>query len=508
MAAASSSAIACATDRTVRLVPTLPDLFFALLLLARFGRLESWQALLGDGDTGWHIRTGEYILAHGVPAQDPFSFSRAGQPWYAWEWLSDLIFAQVYRWFGLSGVAALGALLVCLPAALLFAWLLRRGAGAWVSLPLTLAAASAASVHYLARPHLFSLVLLVAGLWLLDEDRRSPTPWVWTLVPMTGLWSNLHGGFAAWLAILGLLVAVSAARRDRLSIKRYGLLAGLSSLATLINPYGWQLHRHVAQFLGSRWIADHVGEFQSPQIRSENMWIFALLLLTGAAVAGKVWRRSQWFDSSLVAVWGFAALRSARYVPLFAIVAAPLIASYVAARWQERAECARARSAWRVLWESSQALGAHWRITPWMPILGALAMAAVFPVGGLSDFPVPTFPVTAVNRNSAVLTSPAGARILTSDQWGDYLIYQLYPRTRVFFDGRSDFYGEAIGQDYGVLMLAGRTSREVMARYGFTAALLPLDWPLGQILERDPEWRTAYRDKQAVLLLKTAGDGK
>jgi hypothetical protein len=57
-------------------------------------------------------------------------------------------------------------------------------------------------------------------------------------------------------------------------------------------------------------------------------------------------------------------------------------------------------------------------------------------------------------------------------------------------------------------MLAGRTSREVMARYGFTAALLPLDWPLGQILERDPEWRTAYRDKQAVLLLKTAGDGK
>ena len=140
MAAASSPAIAYATSRTFRLAPTLPDLFFALLLLARFGRLESWQALLGDGDTGWHIRTGEYILAHGVPAHDPFSFSRAGQPWYAWEWLSDLIFAQIDRWFGLSGVAALGALLVCLPAALLFAWLLRRGAGAWLALPAALAA--------------------------------------------------------------------------------------------------------------------------------------------------------------------------------------------------------------------------------------------------------------------------------------------------------------------------------------------------------------------------------
>jgi hypothetical protein len=55
------------------------------------------------------------------------------------------------------------------------------------------------------------------------------------------------------------------------------------------------------------------------------------------------------------------------------------------------------------------------------------------------------------------------------------------------------------------LLLAGRRSREVMARYGFTAALLPLDWPLGQILERDPDWRVVYRDGQAVLLARSAG---
>ena len=506
MAAATSLPISLATDRKLRLAPTLPDLFCAVFLLARFGGIDSWQALLGDGDTGWHIRTGEYILAHGIPAHDLFSFSRPGQPWYAWEWLSDVIFARIHGWWGLTGVAALGALLVCLPAALLFAWLLRRGAGAWVALALTLAAASAASIHYLARPHLFSLVLLVAGLWLLDEDRRSPTPWLWTLVPMAGFWANLHGGFAAWLGILGLLVVVSAVQRDRAALARYGLLAGLSSLATLINPYGWQLHRHIFDFLGSRWIADHVEEFQSPQIRSENMLIFALLLLTAVAVAAKVWRRSQWFEAGLVAVFGFAALRSARYVPLFAVVAAPLVASYVGACWESRAERAGKRSAWRILWESSQALGAQWRITAWMPVLAALAMVAVLPMAGLADFPARIFPVAAVGQNSGLLTSSAGARILTSDQWADYLIYRLYPRTRVFFDGRSDFYGEAVGEDYRVLLLAGRKSRDVLARYGFTAALLPLDWPLGQILEGDPDWRVAYRDRQAVLLVRFTGN--
>lgn len=501
MAAAVSIPISQATDRRLRLAPTLPDLFFAALLMARFGRLDSWQALFRDGDTGWHIRTGEYVLDHGVPARDLFSFSRAGQPWYAWEWLSELIFGQLHRWWGLPGVAVLGALLVCLPAVLLFAWLLRRGSGAWVALATTLASVSAASVHYLARPHLFSLVLLVAGLWLLDEDRHAPTPWLWTLVPMAGLWANLHGGFAAWLGILALLAAVSAFQRNRQACQRYGLLVALSSVATLINPYGWALHRHILAFLGSRWIAEHVTEFQSPQIRSENMLIFALLLLAGVAVAAKVWRPQQWFEASLVVIWGFAALRSARYIPLFAMVAAPLVGSFAAGWWRSRAERAPARSAQRVLWESSQALGARWSVTGWMPLLAALAMFAVLPEKGLADFPERSFPIAAVSRNSELLASSA-ARILTSDQWADYLIYRLYPQTRVFFDGRSDFYGEALGEDYRALLAAGRSSPELMARYGFTVALLPLDWPLGQILERDPDWQVAYRDRQAVLLVR------
>ena len=505
MAAAASLPVLQATGRKLRLVPTLPDLLFALLLVALFGRPYSRQSLLGDCDTGWHIRTGEYILDHGIPAHDLFSFSRAGQPWYAWEWLSEVIFAQLHRWWGLEGIAVMGALLVCLTAALLFAWLLRRGVGAWIALAVTLAAASAASVHYLARPHLFSLLLLVVGLWLLDEDRRSPTPWLWMLVPTAGLWANLHGGFAAWLGTLGLLVAVSAAERNRAAFERYGLLAALSSLATLVNPYGWQLHRHILGFLGSQWIAEHVEEFQSPRIRSENMLMFAVLLLAGVAVAARVWRRSQWFEASLVLLWGFAALRSARHIPLFAVVAAPVIASHLAGWWGRKAEQAPARSAVRVLWESSQALGAQWGVTLWLPVLGALAVSAVLPAAGLADFPERFFPLAAVSRNPELLTSSDAPRILTSEQWADYLIYRLYPRTRVFYDGRSDFYGDAIGDDYQVLFTAGRRSQEVMARYGFTVALLPLDWPLGQILERDPRWRVVYRDRQAVLLARSMG---
>jgi hypothetical protein len=142
-------------------------------------------------------------------------------------------------------------------------------------------------------------------------------------------------------------------------------------------------------------------------------------------------------------------------------------------------------------------------------LLGALALAAVLPPSGLADFPGEFFPVAAVNRNLDRLTSSPALRTLTSDQWADYLIYRLYPRIRVFYDGRSDFYGDAVGDDYQSLLAGGPRYREVMERYGFTTALLPLDWPLVRILERDPEWTVVDRDKLGVLLTRrhTAAPG-
>jgi hypothetical protein len=438
-----------------------------------------------------------------VPAHDPFSFWRAGERWYAWEWLSDGIFAELHRWRGLEAVAALAAVAVCLWAALLLGWLLVRGAGAWISLGVTLAAVSASSIHFLARPHIFSLLLLGPALWTIDRDRRAPDGRLWWLVPLAALWANLHGGFAGWLAILAWLVAASALERDGAAVRRYGLLAGLSGLATLANPYGWQLHRHILSYLNSPWILDHVEEFQSPRIRSESMLVFAGLLFAAVGLAALRWRRGGWFESGLVMLWGFEALRSARHIPWFTVVAAPVVASACADWWRERAGRAPERSATRILWEVARDVGQRARPTVWLPVLGALALVAVLPHSGLADFPAARFPVEAVARNVDRLTGTPPPRVLAPDQWADYLIYRLYPRARVFFDGRSDFYGPAAMDDYRVLLGAGETWSQVMARYGFTVALLPLDWPLGRILEREPGWRVVDRDKQAVLLERT-----
>ena len=490
------------------LTPSLVDLFFLFLLLACFGRPLSWQSLLSDGDTGWHIRTGELILRTGaVPARDPFSFSRAGEPWFAWEWLSDVSFALLNRWQGLAAVAAFSGAVLALAASLLLCWLLRRGAGFWIGVPVTLASVSACSVHYLARPHVFTLLFLTLALWVLDEDRRKPSGMVWGLIPLSGLWANLHGGFVAWIAILGLLVALNAAAREWRALRRYATLCVLSVAATFLNPYGWHLHQHISSYLSSSWILDNVQEFQSPRIRSENLEVFAILLLLGVAMASRFLARRQWFEGSMVLVWAFAALRSARHVPLFVVIAAPVIASECAAWWAGKARIARPKAVARVAWELSQDLGRWRRITLWTPVFCGLALWMTLTPAKLQDFPAERFPVAAVAGNLGRLQEggafPRGApRILTSDQWADYLIFHLYPMTRVFFDGRSDFYGPTIGRDYVVLLSAGRGWRRVLERYGFQLALLPLDWPLGAVLEGDPDWDLVYRDAVSVLLVR------
>ena len=112
------------------LLPTLTDVFFIALVLWIFASGPmGWTALLADGDTGWHIRTGEFVLDHGyVPDHDLFSFSKSGETWYAWEWLSDVIFALLHRQWGLKAITLLAGVLIIASVAILLAHMIWRGA--------------------------------------------------------------------------------------------------------------------------------------------------------------------------------------------------------------------------------------------------------------------------------------------------------------------------------------------------------------------------------------------
>ncbi len=117
--------------------------------------------LLNDPDSYWHLTVGDWILAHGFPHTDPFSFTFAGKPWIAKEWLSQILYAGAWHLAGWSGVALLAAAALALAFALMAGFLERELAPVPVLAFLALAFMIAAP-HMVARPHALALPVMVA----------------------------------------------------------------------------------------------------------------------------------------------------------------------------------------------------------------------------------------------------------------------------------------------------------------------------------------------------------
>jgi len=122
------------------LLPNLPAIAaVAVLYLAVV--VMGPEGLLGDSDTGWHIVTGERIIETGtLPRADPYSFTKAGQPWYAWEWLADVFYGAAHKWMGLAGVALFASLLLAGTAWMWCAFAIWLGSDRFIAIALGVAA--------------------------------------------------------------------------------------------------------------------------------------------------------------------------------------------------------------------------------------------------------------------------------------------------------------------------------------------------------------------------------
>lgn len=480
------------------------DCFFIALLcwLFIFGA-SGWIALLGDGDTGWHIRTGQYILTHhAVPTQDLFSFSRAGAPWFAWEWLTDVLFAGLFQWGGLKAIVLTTGALIGLFATIVLRYTLWRGANPLVALIMTLLVAGASSMHFLARPHVFTLVLVPVFIWTIEADRRKRTRWLWGLIPLTVLWTNLHGGFVIALACMGVLIVGCVVEAwCKLAgwepVGRYSILLAGCSLASVINPYGIQLHEHIFEYLRADWIKNLVQEFQAPTFRSEGQLQYEAVLIAGLVVAGFLLARRRFVESFWILFLAHASLISVRHAPIYATVAAPFVAGAISEWWSAAAAGLKKSQALRILHQLGSDLSPGFqRVSVWPAVFVCGLMLVGKPLHWPSDFPSELFPTAMVHRHAGLLTS---GPLLTTDQWGDYVIYTFYPRQKVFVDGRSDFYGEALADQYVHLMQGSYDWRVIMQQYGFRLALLPSNWPLASLLKQDASWRLIDDDHAALL---------
>jgi hypothetical protein len=192
-------------------------------------------------------------------------------------------------------------------------------------------------------------------------------------------------------------------------------------------------------------------------------------------------------------------------MPVFVFVAAPIAAAVL------ELGLARMRVAALPAWLKNAVAGAmnpaeefgdvdrqwrlHWVSAAICVFLG-IAFFAADPAGKVrTEYDTKLYPVAAVNELNRTLSEA----VFTEDEWGDYLIYRLYPNCKVFVDGRFDLYGGKFTESYLQVLNSNHTWQATLGKYGVTTVLLSVKTPLVGTLKESSRWRVVYDDGVAIV---------
>ncbi len=506
------------------LLPSARDIIFVFLFWSLLvGTLSKLP--LADPDIGWHIRTGEQILiTHTLPRTDPYSSTMHGQPWFAWEWLYDLVLGILHRLCGLNGVVWLCAVVVASSFTILLAQLVKRGTGLLLAIVLMLLAECAATIHLFARPHVVSWLFVLLWFIALERWEQGGAPrWLLWFFPVSMLlWVNLHGAWIFGLVLLAIYLLAAAVESWRSRDEFAALTAAQrarkmawcwigSAIATFVNPFGWRLHSHIYSYLADRYLMSRIDEFRSPNFHFWPGRCFGIILVLAVlALASR--RRSLRLSHLLVLLLAvYAGLLSARNLPvssmLLVLVTGPML-------WENFASLASGPGAWgwmrtRIagMVEFSDGMGAQelqLRGHLWAVVCVMAALVLCLQGGRLgssqlihAQFDPKSVPVAAAD----FLQKEASAEpVFSTDTWGGYLIYRLYPRRQVVIDDRHDLYGADRVRQLLVLLQGEPGWRQVLDNLHVRTVLLPADSTLASLLRELPqEWSLEYEDQLAVV---------
>lgn len=450
---------------------------FALLLAL------TAPAVLNDGDTWWHLATGQWILAHhAVPTTDVFSFSAPGTPWSAHEWLTETLFAAAFALAGWSGVVALAGLAIAGALSIVARRALRDGLTGIPLLALMLIAFSLISASLLVRPHLFGLLLLAFWVTRLmaARDARSAPP-VWLLGAML-LWVNMHASYLLGLAILGpfALEAVIEAPSGQGSrvFRDWTLFAVGAALVALINPQGYEAYVYPVSVMKMKLLASIV-EWRPASFDHIEPMEIALLALIGMALFRPV--RLKPLRLALLLGLIHMALHQGRQQMVLAIVAPLLLAGPMALAFSTREEPAPEKD--KLIWRGFLALMAL-----------SVALRLFIPLQRVDS---PNAPLSAL---AALPPELRGKPVLNELSFGGALIFS---GLRPFIDGRTDMYGDPFFAAYDHAADGDPAAFDAIAgRYAIKWTLFPPAAPVNRLLAARPDWKKFYADPYAVVFVR------
>jgi hypothetical protein len=473
--------------KLVTLPQAIPVALFAIIFM-----LAVHQSATLDPDLWWHLQAGKDMAAsRTIPHVDSYSFTRAGSEWVTHEWLSELLMFGVYRVSGLGGLVFLFSVLITLAFLIVY----QRSAGRpYVAGLAVLLAALSSTPIFGIRPQMLTLLLasvFIAALSRFVRNGESRT--LWWLPPLMILWVNLHAGFALGLGLIALYFVSLVLDRKWNLLRPLALTGVACAVVAPLNPNGFRILSYPFQTLTSPSMAALIDEWSSPDFHEAMFLPLAALLFMTFTVLAFSHKRPRASELFLLLITAFGALRSARHIPIFALIAGPILADY--------------------LWDLMENRGWNKGLKQSPTTTGSVVIAVVVLVTTLTMASLKFWQFLAHQESYVSMRNPIAAVDFLKQQqlpgpiynrygWGGYLIHRLYPEYRVYIDGRADVYGDDFLFEM-IKIYEGHTGwREPLDHHGVRTVLISPDVPLASLLRIDKDWQKAYEDKQAVIFTR------
>ena len=468
------------STRHASLVWLLP--LAAVIFAVNFGRQLC-------GDVFWHLKAGEWIVAHkAFPFHDPFSYT-ATHTWILQEWAFQILAYLVSR-ASLSLLAVLAFLTVATAIVISYRTSLGRATAPAAFLAAVIVSGLCADMVD-CRAQVVGLLALAILVWSIERSARAERALSLWLIPFFALWANFHSSFTAGLALLALECAGSlyTAIRSKAGFSlpmRNVIVTAASVLAALVNPNGLRIYEFPIRTMAHRGMTSTIAEWTPPHLRSIVGISLALAVLLLAIGLIRRDSRRRPADVMRLAAFLVAALMARRFDPIFGLACAPILAGLISAPVSRIVAAPRRASAIVLVVAVLAVGGVVWRARD---------------IGGRSAFDYITmtemFPSEACDF---LLSERPPGPVFNELNYGSYLIWRLWPKYKVFVDNRNDiFYGGAF-EDFMRAVNASDDSswRPIFDRYGIRLAVLQ-PCPLADSLRTAPDWQLIYEDDRTLI---------
>jgi hypothetical protein len=484
--------------------PSAADLLFlvAVPITAIRGSVKLTQS---DGDLAAHIRMGETILSTGhIPAHSLSSYTAPVDHLVAHGWLSEIVFATLFRIGGIPLLAVITAILVGLTHGAIAIFLRRRGVDPRWAFVAALLSLALASTHWLTRPHMFSIAAAAVTLFLLESKRPRKQLF---FIPLFALWTNLHGGWLYGLMMIALYVLGDIAeaflspdnRQSWLAEAKTNLISFvLAGVSTIANPYGLDLYREVFFAVTSSSLANNIAEFLAPNFRDSGQWPFLAAIVATVALFGLGTRRISLPRLAVILVSLIFGLRSFRNIALFGVTAWPLIALHASESWPTP------KRPFPLFTEFAR-LDPGSRIGIFAVPIGVLLLAIGLNHGAIAGFQVipdgfspKAFPTAAVQK---ARSERLDGRVFDAWAWGGYIMY-AWPEARLHVDPLK-FNNQTL-KSYTLIEEMSPGWQKEMERWGIRTVIINTGSRFARGLALEPKWKVWYQDSTAVVFRPAA----